>query len=293
MSATSTALRVIEWALEPSGPPPSGDLRDAEALARPSAELASRLGQLAAVTSARLQLGAPPLGDGTPLAADAAVFAAALGAVAEPPLTAALLSVLSPARDPAEWVVRHGLAAPSVPYLPSVAADPCLLASPLTALLEHPAPGGDGAALEIVDRLLAAPAGRRALQLRLAPPTPSPAVRRWRTSLLDRLRLGGETGAGYRRRDFVLDVYEAAMIHHEQEHLDQLRTARAVILDPLAAADDARLQDALAVAEWWGPLDAVERADINALRARRYLGYEYRQGLSLFRLARRLRGGVV
>ena len=300
MSATTTALRVVEWALAPEGPPPGGDLRQAEALARPSPELAERLGQLAAVTAARLRLAAPPLGDGAPLAAETAVLAAALGSLQTPALAAALAGALGPARHPAEWVTRHGLAGSAVPYLPAAAAEPCMAASPLTALIERPAPGGEAAALQVANRLLADPAGRLALKLRLARPATDPSVRRWRAALLDRLRLADVTGAAAagegpgeaRHRSFVLDVYEAAMVHHEPEHLQQLRWARSVILDPLAAADDSRLFDALAVAEWWGPLAAIERGDVDALRTRRYLGYAYRQGLELHRLARRLRGGV-
>ena len=100
------------------------------------------------------------------------------------------------------------------------------------------------------------------------------------------MRLASETG-----REFVLDVYEAMLIHYPEQALQQLRTARAVLTDARAAAEEERLRDTLAVAGWWQPLWALQRSHPEALRARRYLGYEYREGLALVRLAQRLTGG--
>jgi hypothetical protein len=90
---------------------------------------------------------------------------------------------------------------------------------------------------------------------------------------------------------FVLDVYEATMIHHRELAFKQAQDARSVLSDPIASADNERLSDARSVAEWWGPLANLERTHLDLLRARRYLDYEYREGIALFRLERRLAGG--
>jgi hypothetical protein len=220
------------------------------------------------------------------LAAAVGGRAVAVGARAAPELARLLLRAVPPAGAPAEWLARHGALAPAREYLPEALADDCLLLSPLTALLARPVEGHVGEAMAVARRFLAHPAGRLALQLQLARPTPDPAVLRWRQTLLDRLRLDGDAGA-----DFVLDVYEAALVHHLPEVLAQARAARAVLYDPDAAGDDARLDAAQALADWWGPLAALERTHGAALRARPYLGYDYRAGIALYRLARRLTGG--
>ncbi len=129
-------------------------------------------------------------------------------------------------------------------------------------------------------------AERTALVLHFARPSDEPEVRAWRAEILDRMR----HGEGVRRR-FVLDVYEATMVHHRDEALEQVRVARRTLYDPIASGDEHRLADARSVAQWWGPLAGLERTHLDALRSRRYLGYEYCHGVALFRLAQRLSGG--
>ena len=126
------------------------------------------------------------------------------------------------------------------------------------------------------------------LQLALAEPASVSCVRFWRHELLERLRLAGDRG-----REFVLDVYEAMLIHYSEQALRQVHAARAVITDAQAAADESRLREALAVAAWWESLWALQRSHPEELRARRYLGYDYREGLALYRLAQRLTGGTL
>ncbi len=297
MSAADTALRVVRWAAAegpgPAPPPdgrgeaplPRGDYLAPEALLAPSGELSGALGELAAATAARLRLGHPPLGDRRALGLDPLVLAFALGCAHQPALASALLATLEPPANAWGWVARHGLVAPALRSLPAELAEECRGLSPLTALLERPAGRQDAAALEAAERLRRHPAGRLALQLHLARPTVDPAVRRWRTRLLETLRAAGDDG-----RDFVLEVYEAAMVHHQDELLDQARRARGVFLDRVAASDSDRLDDATTAADWWGPLWAVERSDLGALRRRRYLGYAYREGLRIYSHGRKLRG---
>ncbi len=287
MSAADTALRVVRWAAAEGrpGPLPRGDYMAPEELLAPGDELRDALGELAAVTAARLRLGHPPLGDNGALGLDSLVLAFALGSAYQPALAAALLATLERPMNAWEWVARHGLVAPALPNLPPAMAEECRDVSPLTALLERPAGRQDTAALEVAERLRRHPMGRQALQLHLARPTGESAVRRWRTRLLETLRAAGDDG-----RDFVLEVYEAAMVHHQDETLDQARRAREVFLDPIAAQDSDRLDDATSAADWWGPLWAVERSDLGALRRRRYLGYAYREGLRVYTHGRKLRG---
>ncbi len=285
-------MRVAEWAIGGSGPPPRGDLLDAETLSHPEPLLSQVLGELAAVAAARLRLSSPVLGVRGCLGAGEAVLAAALGVMHTPELLQTLLQMIPPVRYPLQWVTRHGLVAQALPFFPDydaeVATAPfaaCLGVSPLTALLTRPPEGQHSELLAFAQQLLQHGEGRRLLQLALAQPTCNPHIRHWRQELLERLRLTEENG-----RDFVIDVYEAAMVFYEQDALKQVREARAVLNH--AGADAARLRDALAVAAWWGPLRALERSYPDALRSRRYLGYAYREGIALYQLAQRLTGGA-
>jgi hypothetical protein len=285
MSATDTAQRVIEWAMATgNGVPPQGDVSATEQLAHPSAPLRSALGQLTALTAARLRLGMPALGDSGPIGVGALIIAAAIGVANVPEAAAIVMRAVPPATAPIDWIARHGVVVRALPFLPDAFADECRHASPLTAMLDRPTTGQDAQAIGVMDKLLKHPAGRLSLTLHFAQPTPDVHVREWRQDLLERMRLSNQ--------DFVLDIYEAMMIHHQREALDQVKAARAVIIDRIAASEEQRLRDALSVADWWGPLWALERANVDALRARRYLGYAYRDGIALFQLARRMRGLV-
>jgi hypothetical protein len=281
---------VLAWATAGDGPPPTGDLSQTEALARPEPALVEAAGHLATVTAARMRLGWPPLdgsvppGDPLPISLGVVVLAAAIGTRHVPELAALLLRIVEPAGTPVEWVARHGLVAPALGYLTADLADELRLRSPLTALLDRPVAHQTSQPLRVARSMLAHPRGRLALQLALARPTPDTVIRQWRRELLDRLRTDGATGVG-----FVLDVYEATLIHHSREALDQVAAARATLGDE---ADDRRLEDALAVARWWGPLWALERShgDALALRRRRYFNPDYLKGVALYRVVQRLWG---
>lgn len=326
MSAADTALRVLRWAAAEGrpGPLPRGGFRLPEELLAPDEELRGALGELAAVTAARLRLGNPPLGDSRAPGLDGLVLAFALGCYHLPELAEDLLATLGEPSSAWEWLIRHGLIAPALPFLPEALADECRLASPLTALFDRPAGERDAAALDAAARMRRHPAAGLALRLHLARPSQGPAVRRWRTRLLETLRAEGDAG-----RAFVLDVYEAAMVHHEDEVLEQSRRALEVFRDPAASQaprhprdtgairgrtvsdlyeagaleqsraredlhipmqDSRRIEDAISAADTWGPLWAIERSHLGALRERRYLGYAYREGLRVYSYGRKLRG---
>jgi hypothetical protein len=219
----------------------------------------------------------------------AIVLAAILGA--PDPDRAQIAGLLLPILDEPDATAgdlgRHGLLAAALPHLPESLADECRARSPLTAVLERPAPGTESTAVATARRILEDARGRASLQLHLARPTDDARVRRWRAELLDRLRLGDEAGRG-----FVLDVYEAAMIHHRPSALEQIGRAGRVLKDSLASQDEAALRDAMSVADWWGPLWTIHRQDIDALRHRPYLHYDFLEGLRLYQLRRRMTGGV-
>jgi len=170
----------------------------------------------------------------------------------------------------------------ALPFLGEEIADDSRQLSPLTTVLNRPIIGQESIAVDLVLQLLKNSVAKLSLTLHLAQPTIDIQVRDWRTELLDRLRLTEQS--------FVLDVYEAAMIYHQQEVINQVRTAYSIMGDPKAASDEARLRDALSVANWWKPLWAIERADINQLRARRYLSYAYREGIKLFKFSQKMLG---
>lgn len=285
MSAADAALAVLEWALFPAGPPPRGDVFSPARLLQPGPELKTALSQLAAVAAARLRLGNPPLGEKAPPSLDAGALALAISLADLPFLAAKLVDELPRTRNAWEWVLRHGLAAPAHPHLAPDLAVRLRSCSPLTMLLDHPPEDMESDAVATAQRLIGDRAGRRALQLALAQPSQDAAVRRFRGRLLERLRL---TADG---QDFVLAVYEAAMVHHETEHVAQARAALAALAGGAGAPAAGRLDESLATADWWGPLWAIERIDVAALRARLYLGYAYREGLRAYGLRRRM--GVV
>ncbi len=290
MSAVDTAQRVIEWAMTMnamSAPPPLGDVRSTEQLAQPPESLCRSLGELTTITAARMRLGAPPLGDREQVGLGSLIIAAAIGVSSIPEFSRIVLSAVPQSESPVDWVARHGIVLPALSYLTEEVADDCRILSPLTALINRPVKGYDDQAIDVARFLLENKHGRVSLVLHLARPIQDLKVREWRNTLLDLLRLGKE-----HEKTFVLDVYEAMMIHHQQEAIDQVRNARTVMTDPKSASDENRLRDALSVCGWWGPLWTIERSNINALRARPYLGYAYREGMALYQMSRKLTGGA-
>ncbi|MCP5420447.1 MAG: hypothetical protein H6970_01255 [Gammaproteobacteria bacterium] len=284
MSAVDTALRVLDWALTGFGPPPIGDLRDAEQLKKPSGLLRHLLGAFAASNAARLGLRDLPPTQDHQVTLSGAILAAALGALHTPALARRLLAAVSPAPNPWDWITHHGLLARSLPFVADADADlldDFLSVSPLTAVVHHPAQGRRGEAFACAHDWLNQSADRNWLQRTLARPSQHPTVLHWRQELLERLRLTGEA-----EQTFVLNVYETAMIHHRPEYLEQIRHARDVLTTTQVKEETLRI--ALRVAAWWGPLTALEHSHPHELRARRQLGYAYREGISLHRLAQRL-----
>lgn len=286
MSATETVLQVIEWATanqQAPGVPPQGDLSDLEKLEYPSIQLVQALQQLSIVAASQLRWSMPPLGDGRPIGADNLIIAAALG-TANSSLARTLLNALPAPSCKGDWVVRYGLITPALPFLKEEIADDCRQNSPLTTVLNRPIAGQESQAINTTLQLLKNSAAKLSLTLHLAKPTGDTKVRDWKTELLERLRLVDKQ----KNQAFVLDVYEAAMIYHQQEIINQVNTAYNIISERQAASNEENLRDALSIANWWKPLWAIERADINQLRQRRYLDYAYREGIKLFNLAQKM-----
>lgn len=292
MSAIDTATRILNWAITaPSGKgqsPPRGGFLGIEQLADPPPMLRDALGQLTIVTAARLRFDTPLLQDTSPIGLGALVLAVTIGVAYNPELAQFLLQAIpDESIAPVEWVTRYGLVTPALRFLPEAIAKECRLASPLTSALSYPVAGQENQALIVIRRLIASKVERAALTQYLAQPSDDVAVRQWRREVFNRLRLGTETDLA-----FVLDVYESMMIHHSTAAIAQVRASQAVLTRANATRDDRQLNDALSVANYWQPLWAIERSHNEALRLRRYLGYDYRQGLNLYRLSQRLTGGL-
>lgn len=283
MSALATAVRVIEWASAPAGPPPPGDLRSLEALLEPLPAQRGRLGRLAALTAARLSLTAPPLGETVPLGCSAFLLAAAIGAPQQP-AAVELARSCDPPRSAWELVARHAVVGPALDYMLPALAETLSAASPLTALLRVPPKGEENQIVRLGERLLGHPDGRRLLVNQFCQPSvPAPWLA-WRGSLLDRLRLAPGC------QPFVLDVYEAALALYGSAWSALIQKALAVLSGPELSRD--QLGFLLAVAAWWEPLRALHRSHLDWLRARRYLDfYLYLQGIRLAQIVEQLGRG--
>ncbi len=293
MSAIDTCQRVLSWAIEaPATSPPMGSVFGVEQLLQPPEALTRSLGHLAAVTGARLRLPSAPGGAQRPARADDLLITLATGVAHYPQLAQALLQAVPPAMRPRQWVLRHGLVGLALPHLDGDLAHDCRSQSPLTQLLDFPGTV-DAAAMAVAQCFFARqngsvrpawPTERASLIAHLAEPSCNPQVRRWRALLLDRLR--------FEYADVVVSVFETMMARHHDAFLEQVRQAHSVFSDALAMSDKDRLTDASATAELWGPLAPFEREHLDALRARRHLGYDYREGLALHHLANRLQEGT-
>src|SRR4051812_31293624 len=120
MSATDTALRVMDWVLAGNGPVPRGDLRACDELVKPSPELRTRVAALCDLTCGQLRWRKPPLGDRSGLGMEAALMAAVIGFPEPPEIAEYLLRGISESDSASEWAARHALvsrAAESVPRI--------------------------------------------------------------------------------------------------------------------------------------------------------------------------------
>ena len=277
MSALDTAIRVLDWALEPEIPPPMGSLTHLETLLKPTPAAQAALGRLAASTAALVGLRTPPLGDATAPGGGAFLLAAAIGA-AQHPAAAELLRCADSPRSAWDWVVRHGLAQAALAHMPPVLAERLHAASPLTALLLAPLPGEENQAVQLAEHCLAHADGRRLLIHHCCDPNASSKCLVWRGLLLGRLGLVSEF------QPTVLDVYETAVALHRQPWLELTQESWAALGGPTPSAE--RLELITAVAAWWEPLRALHRAHLDWLRERTYLDFNlYLQGIKLAQVA--------
>jgi len=258
MAAVNTALRVLRWAASDTrGPMPEGPLADAAGLATPGPEVRAEIGRLAAITAARLALAPPPMGDTDPPGLETAIMAAAIGGHRQEAAIALLRAVPPAPCTGWDLTARHGLVAPVLPRLvddlPHV-ADALRDASPLTGVLDRPGPRSEAVCEDLLDRLREEPSARALLILRFARPAEDPRQSLWR----------GESLAWLRHVDpeFVLDVYETALILFRSEHEIRARTAWAQVLND---GSDKRAEP---TAVWWRALAELEAAEPGLVRRR-------------------------
>jgi hypothetical protein len=270
LRALSLAAEVIGWARGGSTSRPEGRAGEQEALglaalAKPSPELVEAAGALAARHAAKLGLRPPPLGDARPLGYGGLVLATAVGLAYAPALADAVASACPEEASAWDLVLRDAIVSCALgsPYEPDF-LDTLRASSPLTAVLDRPAPGGEDEAIARIERLAEHPDGRRLVVFAFAKPAAPRAVRQFRAAALERLRLLGDRG-----RELVLDVYEAAFVHHRASIAAEIAEARVA----LGRGDEDRgeIEDALATAGFYGPLARVRRASPDALRRRPHL----------------------
>jgi hypothetical protein len=307
VSVVDAARAVLAWALAPRGPLPFAHPAmlihnpRLELLAAPPEEVIAEAGALAATRAAALCWTSPPLGDARPPGVGGVILAAVAAFAPVPPFALALADACPPPAGAWDLVLRDAVASaalgarvdaftmgetPKPPPQASV-ADALRARSPLTAVLDRPPPGGEDAAFALVDRLRAHPEGRRALVGAFSAPGAPTAVRRFREGVMDRLR----TAKGEEGRELVLSIYEAALVYHGARVCAEIASASALLSAQQLSAGS--IDEALAVAAWWGPLRAIRKAWPEELRGRPYLDVEgIIEGTKLHALAQKLVGGA-
>ncbi|MDJ0841554.1 MAG: hypothetical protein QNK37_33915 [Acidobacteriota bacterium] len=282
MSAANLAARVLTWATDPQGPPPEGRPSGIETLVEPDEESSKALARLVSCTAAQLCLSP---GAVTHLTHAAVITAAVVGLRRFGPIPAILLESLDGRPPgPADHLAFHAVVRPALPYLDKPLATELYYRSPLTALLVRPLRGQESAARAMARQLAALPGGERALRKQFGCPADKAPVRNWRAALMERWRLAGGELA-----ELALSIYEYAMVYHAEALMRQIDAAHAALFHAYAANDD-QLAGALATARWWKALQGFTRTRPEELRRRRYLHYNYRRGIRLYRDAARIPG---
>ena len=179
MSLAASTRAVLRWALAvpdagdalaaagviEASPPPLATNIDSQAIAalvQPGEPLRALATRLAAAQVARLGLRAPPLGDDSAPGPYGIWLAAAVAARDQPALATELARVCPPARGAWDLALRHAVVMPVLASMtagtthhavaqpgtssadrraPGALIDALRAASPLTSLLDHPAPG--------------------------------------------------------------------------------------------------------------------------------------------------------
>ncbi|KKD06695.1 hypothetical protein [Streptomyces sp. WM6386] len=271
---------MLQWSRNCDGDrsaPPEGDLRDLQDLAAPPPDVTDEVVRVAVYGAARLRLDRLAEQERRPVGAGALLLAAAIGARAQEELAAEAVRAVPAARSLWDVLAHHTVVAPALPHCAStpLLAERLRDASPLTAVLDRPNPPGESAAeLLLEDVLLTHPQGRRLLTSVYCAAPASPGQALWRGRLLDQLRM--------QDRELVLDVYEAALLRHQAEHLVLIRQARLCLTVP------PDLPSARPVAQWWAALARLERSHPRLLRARTGITRQYLAGVSLYRQVERL-----
>lgn len=257
MDALTTARRVLRWASDPVGAPPSGPLRRLATLGAPDEPCLAAVRHLVRTAGALLGAGDPPWGDRTPVGPGVLLLAAAAGGRADPGSTdLARLAPESglPGSDRwADGLARHALVCAVITApgagVSAPLADALRAASPVTTALFGPVGSAYGPASDLALRLLEQPGGTQTLTAVLARPSTDPAVLGWRARLLELLR--------QHRLEVMLDVYLAARLWHGAAWDRQIRSAH----DNLTGTG---LPDPAAVAtvRFWGPLAVTDRNEM-------------------------------
>lgn len=283
-------LAYLKWAKDPSGVPPHTAAEGLRTLLAPSEALMAEARRLARVQAAKLLLDDPPLGEAKDILAASTWLASAIGLRTKPRLAAMVLAHCPTPRGSFDLLLRHAIVAPALTHLAADEFTGLLRRlSPWSSLLTWPEAGEEETLFLFVRFLITRADGHRALRAAFAAPLPltqSAQSLAWRTQVLDRLRQDARGG-----RDFVLEVYECTSLHHRTSFARQLDVARTVLSS--GGESKGQFEWALAFARFWGPLVAIRRADLDAVRSRTALDVHWVIEVGrLFSLAERLTGSV-
>jgi FtsH ternary system domain X1 len=276
MSAADTALQVLTWTIGNGmneDPMPAGGLDGIADLAAAPNDIRRGIGRLAAVAAARLRLAPPPLGDPEPPGLATGVLAAAIGARANPVLAMRAMQAIAYAGPLSGYdlAARHALVSPALGLVDDDMGSLLRTLSPLTAVLDHPAPGDQLAAENLLDFRLLTDRGGYDLAVRtFAAPPEGPGQAGWRDDVLNQRRYDAPLR-------FVLDVYETGLAMFGDEHQRRLRQAQAFLGQPPDLAAAAPL------VRWWHVLSEIERQQPDQIRHRRLISTEYVEGVRTYR----------
>lgn len=264
MSAELAARSTFHWALAGVGAPPRREVTELASLEAPTTF--PELAVLAGAATARLHLAAPPWGDARPPGWGPTCIATSLAAP-DAPWVPTLLALLGPPASGWDEVLRHALVGPALPFCPPALSEGLRVASPLTALLDHPAAGREDPTLDLAEELRRRPQGSAFLARLFAEPTEDPSTLRWRARVLDAARSEGASG-----REWALDVYELALAMHSARWARLVGAAWQALQD--LSSGEVAVSAALAVASWWDPFRALHRSARAELLARSGLTFD-------------------
>jgi len=289
LPAAEVALDVLRWADDGGSTPLKkraffelGDDPGIEALFDPPPALLEAACSVAERHFVRVGFDHPLFHDTRPISYGPFLLAFSVGIAASPAKAERVAEACPGEGSFWDFLLRDAIVCPALSAsIEETLADSLRLRSPYSALRNRPAPGREDEAMALISRLRETSAGGLLLFPFMTPHAP-PDVRRFRARVLDRERLLGEEG---QRR--VLEFYQFAFVRHHEEMTAALEDAYEALAEQGAEAE--AIQDALALAMFFGPLARIQRSAPDLLRRYVHLDIEsVLLAIRLFRLGERI-----